>query len=167
MEQKKCKSSDILYEYKGTPVRRHNIVKFRVDEITFKEIIDLEQETGLSQRKILAYSATPGCEKCANSPVKVFINGKEVQIKRGILSKRIPASFTNKKINHQNNRPVINTITNEVFESVKAILKFVDISYNPLLDRLNNRVPNNTPFKFKDEYDAESNRTGKEDQKKS
>ena len=147
----KTKSSDILYEYKGTPVRRHNIVKFRVDEITFKEIIDIELETGLSQRKIIAYSATP-CKCCENSSVIAFVNDKEVKIKRGILSKRIPVSFSNKKTNHKNNRPVINTDTGEIFESVKAVLKFVDITYSPLLDRLNNRVNNNTPFQFLDEY---------------
>ncbi len=145
MGENKLNSSDILYEYKGTPVRRHNIVKFRVDEITYKEIIDLEKETGLSQRKILSYSATP-CKCCENSPVIAYINDKEVRIKRGILSKRIPVSFTNKKINHQNNRPVINIETGQVYSSAK------DISYSPLLRRLNSEVENNTPFKFLDEY---------------
>ncbi len=161
------KPSDILYIYKDVPVRKHNYVKLRVDEITFKEIIDLEVETGLSQRKILGYSASP-CKCCENTSVNVFINDKEVKIKRGILSRRIPASFTNKKHKHINNRPVINTETKQIFESVKQILQFVDISYNPLLDRLNGRCINNTPFVFYDEYlkqnpDAKNNRSGQKD----
>lgn len=162
MAIKKHRSSDILYYYENIPVRRHNIVPIRVDETTYRELIDAEIQTGLSQRKILAYSATPGCERCANSPVKVLVNGREVQIKRGILSKRIPISFTSKKIGHKRNRPVINIATGEIFQSAKEILKFVDIAYSPLLRRLNSEVENNTPFKFVDDYD-QSNRTGKED----
>lgn len=160
MSKNKNETSDVLYEYMGVKVRRHNIIHLRVDEITYKKIIDIERETGLSIRKILGYSATP-CKCCETSPVIAFNHGKEIRIERGIFSKRIPVSFSNKKRNHMNNRPVINTITNEVFDSVKEILKFVDITYNPLLDRLNNRVENNTPFKFLDEYD-QSNRIGKE-----
>jgi hypothetical protein len=163
MENINRPSSGILYHYKNVPVRRHNIVIIRVDEITYKEIIDIEKETGLSQRKIIGYSATP-CKCCENSSVRVFVNDKEVSVKRGILSKRIPVSFTQKKINHNNNRPVINVVTGEIYPSAKSILPFVDISYNPLLDRLNDRVPNNTPFKFLDEH-AKSAGDCKEDQK--
>ncbi len=85
------KSNPILYYHKEVPVRKYNTVNMRIDEITYKELIDSESDTGLSLRKIIGYSSTP-CEKCVNTFVVVRTENGQVKVKRGILSKRIPGS---------------------------------------------------------------------------
>lgn len=97
------KSNPVLYHYKGIPIRRFNTVNLRIDEITYKELIDAEVETGLSQRKILAYSGMP-CKSCEGTFVTAFTDNGEVKIKRGIFSKRIPNTNGVNKIKKANGK---------------------------------------------------------------
>jgi len=137
-----------MYFYKGVPVRKHNVIHLRVDEITYKEIIDTEESTGLSQRKILAHSSAP-CEKCIGTEVMVMTDDGTVKIKRGILSKRIPVSYNgNKKKFHESSKKVRNIITGEILDSVRTAHRVSGIPYTTLLDKLNGVIINNTEFVF-------------------
>ena len=83
-------SNPIAFVYKGEKVRRYPEVLVRVDQITMRELIDASEETGMSFREIIGYSARP-CECCMNKGVTVYDKSdKPKQIKRGIMSKRIP-----------------------------------------------------------------------------
>ena len=83
------KSNPVVETYRGIEVRKYNVIHLRVDSITYKEMIDAGHDTGLSQRKILAYSSMP-CRCCEGTNVIVFTDNGERKIKRGILSRRIP-----------------------------------------------------------------------------
>lgn len=74
----------------GLPVRKYNFIGIRLDPISYKELIETEFATGLSQRQILGYSSLP-CNCCKETFVHTYTDNKgEVKIKRGLLSKRIP-----------------------------------------------------------------------------
>lgn len=135
----------VQYVYKGVQVRKYNTIRIRVDEKTYKEIIDTGIDTGLSTRKILAHSSKP-CERCIDKPVVVLTDNGEVNIKRGILSKRIPISYGNS--NRANCRTIIDTETGAIFKSIKEVADLIKMKYTTLLDQLNNRSKNTTKFKF-------------------
>jgi len=141
------KNNPIKYFHKGRAIRSHNTLQIRVDEITLKKIIDIEEETGLSPRKILSYSSTP-CERCANVQIRVMTDAGEVRIDRGILSKRIPASPGNKKRNLEKGRKVEDAQTGKIYSSIKEVSRIFELTYSTLVDKLNGRIPNNTNFTF-------------------
>lgn len=93
MAKPNCEFNPVVEVYRGIEIRKYPQIKFRVDVITFKEIIDAHLDTGMSTRSILGHSSKP-CESCKNVFVTTF-NSKddEVKIKRGILSKRIPKNL--------------------------------------------------------------------------
>jgi hypothetical protein len=60
-------------------------LNIRMDETTDKLLIELEQQTGLSKREIVAYSSQP-CVPCDKDFVSVLgKDDKIVKIPRGIL----------------------------------------------------------------------------------
>lgn len=89
-------TNPVIEIYKGMEVKTTNLVTLKLSPIEFKELIDIEIDTGLSLRKIIGYSSRP-CEKCKGTSVVVFDkDDKELRIRRGFLSNRIP---TNSGIN--------------------------------------------------------------------
>lgn len=91
-------ANPILETFHGIPIRRYNKVQIRLDPISYKELIQAEVDSKLSQRQILGYSSKP-CNCCTGTFVRVLgKDGNEVKIIRGLLSKRIPdGSGTAKK----------------------------------------------------------------------
>lgn len=90
----------IIEYFHGKPVRKYNLIVFRADPITYKELLEAQYTTGLSPRQIFGYSSKP-CNCCKGSFIHVYTDSKgEVKIKRGMLATRIPeGSGTNKKNN--------------------------------------------------------------------
>jgi len=84
----KPSDNPIVEIYKGVPIRKYPDLRIAIDVITAKQIIDIQKETNLSTRKILSYSARP-CDCCTGVNVVVCIHDKNIEIPRGILSKRI------------------------------------------------------------------------------
>lgn len=76
----------VIEVYKGVRIRRYNYLRMLFGVAEYKKLIDVAEDTGLSIKKILAYSGQP-CEKCKNIEVVVFDkNNNPHRIKRGILS---------------------------------------------------------------------------------
>lgn len=98
-------TNSVVEEYKGFKIRKYNKISLRVDELTYKDLIDAKEETGLSDRKILGYSSMP-CRCCEGTHVIIFTDNGERKIKRGIFAKRIPElpGHTNKKAHVESNR---------------------------------------------------------------
>lgn len=92
MQKKECSPIPIEI-YKGVPIFNSNIIRFRVDPSTFKNLIDIREETDLSFRKIIGYSDKP-CTHCNGIDVVAQnYKGDEVKIPRGIISKMIPKKW--------------------------------------------------------------------------
>lgn len=140
-ESSQDRCNPIQYYHRGLPIRKYNSIHLRIDEITYKELIDAEHDTGLSLRKILSHSSTP-CERCINTYVIVLTDNGAVKIKRGIFSKRLPTSDGNRS--HVISRKVINQTTGEIYKSVREASDLLGIKYTTLLDKLNNKTENNT-----------------------
>jgi hypothetical protein len=139
-------TNPVVEIYKGKTIRIHNTIKIRVDQITLKKIIDVQDETNLSVRKILSYSSTP-CEKCKLELVRVITDDGEVRIERGILSKRIPSSHGNcKNRGNEKGRKVLDTETGKIYDSIKQMCKAHKLIYPSMVDKLNGRTPNTTTF---------------------
>lgn len=84
------RNNPVTEVYKGIAVRKYTQICIWLSPIEFKELIDVQAETGFSNRAILSYSSRP-CERCKNVPIIAFDkDGNEFKIRRGILSKRIP-----------------------------------------------------------------------------
>lgn len=80
------KNNDFIEIYKGVKIRKSNVIRIRVGERKFKELIDEVEKTKLSIPKIIWYSGKP-CNHCKGVCVIVFNkNDDQVSIKRGILS---------------------------------------------------------------------------------
>lgn len=138
----------VIEIYKGRPIRNNNTILLRVDQITLKKIIDIQDTTGLSIRKILSYSSAP-CDRCSMQPVTVYNDTGELKIERGILSKRIPASSQgNKKRSYEKGKKVIDTSNGTIYKSVQEVASIFNINYPALIDQLNGRYKNNTTFIF-------------------
>lgn len=91
-------NNPVVEIYKGVPIRKYPVVKIYVDTISLKQIIDTQQDTGLSVKKILAYSSRP-CSCCTGVNVIILKkDGKEIEIPRGIISKRIGNASGKKRI---------------------------------------------------------------------
>ena len=80
------KQEEIVEIYKGVAIRKSNQVKFRLNAWKFRELIDLVEQTDFSIPKIISISNQP-CEPCKGGYIIVSgKDGKEVKIKRGLLS---------------------------------------------------------------------------------
>jgi hypothetical protein len=79
----------VIEVYNGIPIRENNRFVMRMGPVMFKTLILESERTGLPISKILAHSSKP-CEQCCNIDVVVFRKGKEIKIKRGLLSRHIP-----------------------------------------------------------------------------
>lgn len=86
--------------YKGIKIRKWNHVKFKIDIESYKELIDLSESTGLSLKKIIAYSGQP-CDRCKGMDVIVFTDSATHRIKRGIL--KVPHQTSGNNIIQINN----------------------------------------------------------------
>lgn len=85
-------TNPIVLTYRGVEIRKYPSLRIRVDQLTMRDIIDARIDTGMSDRQILGYSSCP-CDSCKNISVQAYNNAdKKVEIKRGLLSKRIPKS---------------------------------------------------------------------------
>jgi hypothetical protein len=94
------RNNPIVEMYKGIEVRKYTQICIWLSPQEFKELIDVQSETGFSNRAILSYTSRP-CHKCENIPVIAFDkDGNEFKIKRGILSRRIPEPSGVNLINH-------------------------------------------------------------------
>lgn len=82
-------TNPIIEVYNGIPIRENNRFVMRMGAVMFKTLILESERTGLPISKILAYSSKP-CESCCDIEVIVFRKGKEIKIKRGLLSRHIP-----------------------------------------------------------------------------
>lgn len=82
-------TSPIIEVYNGIAIRQNNRFVLRMGAVMFKTLILESERTGLPISKILVHSSTP-CESCVGIDVTVFRKGKEIKIKRGILSRHIP-----------------------------------------------------------------------------
>lgn len=82
-------NNPIVETYNGVHIRKNNVFQLRMGAVMFKTLILESERTGLPISKILAYSSKP-CEQCSHIDVVVFRKGKEINIKRGILSRHIP-----------------------------------------------------------------------------
>lgn len=84
------KRNPIVEVYKGISIRKYERILIRCDSITKKKIIDIQLETGLSERQIVCSSDKP-CEKCKDQFVFVYDkDGNQHKIPKGLISKRIP-----------------------------------------------------------------------------
>ena len=87
---RKKQLNPVVEIYRGIEIVKYTTVKFRVNVSVMKEIIDARLDTEMSDRQILGYSSCP-CEHCKGSVVAVTTKSKkQVEVKRGILSKFIP-----------------------------------------------------------------------------
>ena len=83
-------TNPVIYVYRGVEIRKYPMVYLRVDPLTMQDIIDARLDTNLSDREILGHSSKP-CSCCVNKGVRVYDKDDNLkEIKRGILSKRIP-----------------------------------------------------------------------------
>jgi|ERR1700733_2408255 len=82
-------TNPIIEVYKGIPIRENNAFKMRLGAVMFKTLILESERTGLPISKILIHSSKP-CDHCCGVDVVVFRKGKEIKVKRGILSRHIP-----------------------------------------------------------------------------
>jgi hypothetical protein len=103
----------VLEIYRGVNVRRWNDVKFKVTAEAFKELLDLSESTGLSVKKIIAYSGQP-CDRCKGMDVVVFTDAGTYRIKRGIL--KVPHQTSGHNIIQTNHAKgcTINPAPNEI-----------------------------------------------------
>ena len=86
----------ILEVYKGKKIRYNNVLLIRVTISEYKNLIDMQEATGLSTRKIIGLSSTP-CFKCTGTSVNHFNkDGDEVFVKRGYLSQNLPEKDSGK-----------------------------------------------------------------------
>jgi hypothetical protein len=89
-QPKPVTKNGVIEIYRGVPVKKYESITIRIDSLTKKRLIDLQQDTGLSERKIICYSSKP-CAKCADQFVIVFDNqDKQHKIPKGLISKVIP-----------------------------------------------------------------------------
>lgn len=79
----------IIEIYNGIPIRENNRFTMRMGAVMFKTLILESERTGLPISKILAHSSKP-CDCCIGIDVVIFRKGKEIKIKRGLLSRHIP-----------------------------------------------------------------------------
>src|ERR1700722_3060098 len=79
----------IIEVYNGVAIRKNNRFVMRMGPVMFKTLILESERTGLPISKIIAHSSKP-CDRCCDFEVVVFRKGKEIKIKRGILSRHIP-----------------------------------------------------------------------------
>lgn len=82
-------SNPVVEVYNGVNIRQCNNFQIRLSAVVFKLLILESERTGLPISKILAYSSKP-CDQCSGIDVVVFRKGKEIKVKRGILSRHIP-----------------------------------------------------------------------------
>lgn len=76
----------VIEVFEGIEVRKSNVVRFRFSANKYKELISEVKKTGLSIPKLISISGRP-CEKCKGiEVVSRNYDGKEVSVKRGIIS---------------------------------------------------------------------------------
>lgn len=83
-------SNPVVEVYRGIEIRKYPDLHIRIDQFTMKEIIDAMLDTDMNIRQVLGYSAKC-CSHCIGTKVEVYNKHDQVvEIKKGILSKRIP-----------------------------------------------------------------------------